>query len=141
MKTPRDILLDHHRRLEAKLDAIRQTAVATAGDRRTPAVPAPFGVFNWPMVWWRELILPNRRLWSGLATIWVLLLLINVSQRDPVSSVTGKPASAPALMMSWQVQQRWMNELLADRTPAPAMDRPWNVAPRPRTEHGQKLYI
>ncbi len=141
MKTPRDILLDHHRRLEPKLDAIRRTAVAAAGDRRTPAVPAPFGVFNWPMVWWRELILPNRRLWSGLATIWVLLLLINVSQRDPVSSVTGKPASAPALMMSWQVQQRWMNELLAERAQPPEMEPPRNVAPRPRTENGQRLCV
>ena len=60
-------------------------------------------------------------------------------QRDPVSSVTGQPVRSPAVMMSWQVQQRWMDELLADRSASPAADRPRNVPPRPRTEENEWL--
>jgi len=83
---------------------------------------------------WRELILPSRRIWAGLAAVWLLLLIINLSQRDPVSGVTGQPVHAPAVTMSWQLQQRWMDELLADRSPSPEADRPRTAPSRPRTE-------
>jgi len=90
------------------------------------------------MIWyalWRELIFPCRQVWAGLAVVWLLLVVVNVSQRDAVSSVTGKPVHSPMVMMSWQVQQRWMNDLLADRTPAPETDRPRNIAPKPHTQN------
>jgi hypothetical protein len=145
MKTPREILLTRLRAAEPKLDAIRQAAVAAVCDRRTSS--ASVATQSWAanfVVWflrclatlWRELVLPSRRLWTGLAAVWVLLVVINVSQRDPVSSVTGQPVHAPPVMMSWQVQQRWMNEILADRLPAPEAERPRNAAPRPRTQTG-----
>jgi hypothetical protein len=140
MKTAREILLDRHRHMERRLEAVRAEALANVSGQCRPAAAAPFAVLNWPAIWWRELILPSRRLWSGLAAMWVLLLIINVAQRDPVSSVTGKPASVPAVMMSWQAQQRWMNELLAERVPIPEADRPRNDAPRPRTQNDANLY-
>jgi hypothetical protein len=140
MKTPREILLGRHPDIERRLDAVRRDAVAAAGGQRRTTAASPLAVLNWPAIWWRELILPSRRLWSGLAAVWGLLLVINVAQRDPVSSMTGKPASAPTVMMSWQAQQRWMNELLAERVPGPEADRLRNDAPRPRTKHDAKWY-
>ena len=71
---------------------------------------------------------------GGLAAVWVLIFIVNFSQCDNVSSVTGKTVRSGEMIMSWQAQQRWMNELFADRSPAPDADRPRNFAPKPRTE-------
>jgi hypothetical protein len=81
-----------------------------------------------------ELIWPCRRIWTGLAAVWVLLFIVDFSQRDNVSGVTGKPARSGEVIMSLQAQQRWMNELLADRSAPPETDRSRNFAPKPRSE-------
>lgn len=139
MKTPREILLARHRAAEARLDAIRRTVVA--GELNRPDAKAPSGfVFVASLcvrcsnTVWRELILPSRRIWVGLAAVWLLLVIVNVAGRNPVSSVTGQPVRSPSVMMSWQAQQRWMNELLADRAASPAADRLKSSAPKPRSE-------
>jgi hypothetical protein len=145
MKTPREILLNRHCAAEPRLDAIRRAAVAAAGESRS-AVPArdrrastawAAGVSlfrRYATAPWRELILPSRRLWTGLAAVWAVLILINTFQRDTSGSSSAHGVSSPTVMASWQVQQRWMNELLADRSAPPDADRPRNVTPRPRTE-------
>ena len=143
MKTPREILLDRHRAAEPKLDAIR--AAVVAGLRRQNPEPQnrPAGLVSWllrgstPV--WRELILPSRRIWTGLAAVWLVLFAVNLSQRDPASGVTGRAVRSPAVMMSWQVQQRWMDELLADRSTPPEAGRPRTAPPRPRTEENEFL--
>ena len=139
MKTPRDILLARHQAALPKLDVIRRSVVVELNNQETkeqsfPAslVASLLGCSN---KIWLELVWPCRRLWSGLATVWIALFLVNVAQRDNLSSVTGKPVLTQSVMMSWQVQQRWMNELLADRSGPVSADRSRNVAPKPRTEN------
>lgn len=137
MKTPREILMSHHRTAETKLDSVRNLVIAKElGDQEAgmPSWNAPALLLWIPNKFWRELVLPSRRIWTGLAAVWLLLAIINISQRDSLSSVTGKPVHSPAVMMSWQDQQRLMNELIADRVTSPEADRPRNVTPRPRTE-------
>ena len=146
MKTPRDILFASHQAAQPKLDAIRQTTVAAVYDRHSLTEPATVwrsqtaatNIFQ--TVWW-ELILPSRRIWSGLATIWIVLFLLNVSQRDNLSSVTGKPVRSGGAMMNLQAQQRWMNELLADRSVPMEADRPRNFSPKPRTETAETVAV
>ena len=153
MKTPREILLARHSAAEPKLDAIRRAAVAVVCDRRilanqsserrsqtaatTPGWTTRFAslCLRGLTTPWNELILPSRRLWTGLATVWILVFIINFSQRDPMSSVTGQPVHSSAVTMSWQVQQRWMNELFADRSTPPDADHPRITAPKPRSEN------
>jgi hypothetical protein len=143
MKTPRELLLARHRAAEPHLDTIRQVVVDGLRNQDTKTQNRADGLVSWllrcstPL--WRELILPSRRIWSGLAAIWLLLLVVNVSQRDPVSGITGQPVRAPAVMMSWQVQQRWMDELLADRSTPPEADHPRTAPPRPRTEENEMM--
>jgi len=87
---------------------------------------------------WQQLIQPCRRVWIGLTTVWILLAIVNFSQRDNASSVAGKNFRPGEAMMSLQVQQRWMNELLADRSAtAPETDRPRNVVPKPHSQNGE----
>jgi hypothetical protein len=142
MKTPREILFERHRAAETRLDAIRHAVIAD--EFNPPATQAQgrngiavlLACLTAP---WRELILPSRRVWMGLAAVWALMFIINLSQRDTVSSVTGQPVRSAPMMMSWQLQQRLMNEVLADRVAPPEADRPRNSATGPRSENNQRL--
>jgi hypothetical protein len=138
MKTPREILLARHRVAEPKLDAIRRAVVHDLNHKDAKAQSWANGFVSFFLHFlntpWRELVLSSRRVWIGLAAVWGLILIVNVSQRDTVSGVTGKPVNSPAMVMSWQEQQRLMNEVLADRTVPPEADRPKKTAPKPRTE-------
>ncbi len=138
MKTPRDILFARHQAAAPKLDALRREVLMKLNHQDTKAPSGAANLVSWCLggakQLWRELVWPCRRIWTGLATAWVLIFVINVSQRDNVSSVTGKIVRPGGVVMSLQAQQRWMNELLADRSISPEADRPRNYAPKPRTE-------
>jgi hypothetical protein len=141
MKMPREILLARHQAAVPKLDAIRSDVVRELDNNGTkeqswPAslVASLLGCSN---KLWLELILPCRRIWTGLAAVWILIFIINISQHDNVSSVTGKPVPSAEVMMSVQTQQRWINELLADRAALPEADRLRNFTPKPRTEKSE----
>jgi len=146
MKTPRDILFARHQAAQPKLDAIRQSTVAAVCDHQAVEDAAPgrrsqtAATTIFQTVWW-ELILPCRRIWTGLATVWILLFILNVSQRDNLSSVTGKPVRSGGAVMTLQAQQRWMNELLADRSVPVEADRPRNFSPKPRTETAETAAV
>lgn len=137
MKTPRDILLARHQATAPKLDAVRQSAVAAVCARRAlPEQRSQVATTTIFKTLWQELFLPSRRIWSGLAAIWLLILAINLAQHD--SSPAGKMTAAPA-MMSFREQQRWMNELFADRAPTVEAEPPKTFSPKPRTENYQPL--
>jgi hypothetical protein len=142
MKTPREILLERHRAADAKLDAIRRAVMARelnnqATKEQSSGLVALLRCCS--NAFWRELISPNRRIWSGLAAVWILIFIVNFSERDPRSSVGENPVHAPAVMMSWQTQ-RMMAELLADRATAPDADRPKSNPSKPRTEISGTLF-
>jgi hypothetical protein len=138
MKTPRDILFARHQAAAPKLDAIRRKTLAGLNHQDTKAQSWAANFVSWCLggsnKLWLELVWPCRRIWTGLAAVWILLFIVNFSQRDTVSSVTGKSARSGEVIMSLQAQQRWMNELLADRSVSPEADRPRNFTPKPRTE-------
>jgi hypothetical protein len=145
MKTPREILLARHGTASDKLDAIRREVVAgelklnnkgrTSASQKEQSRNFVAWLLRCLTAPWRELVLPSRRIWTGLAAVWVLLAAINLAQRDTVSSVTGQPVRSAPVVMSFQAQQRLMNEVLADRVAAPDADRPKNSS-GPRSEVG-----
>lgn len=135
MKTPREILLDRHRAAETRLDAIRRTVVSDLNNQATKeqSLDRSFVVafLRCSKTFWRELILPSRRIWAGLAAVWMAIFAINAAQRDasPVVNVSAAP-----VMMSIGEQQRMLNELFADRSLPSDVDRPKLFSPKPRTE-------
>ena len=135
MKTPRDILLAQHRAAGPKLDAIRRALVAELNHEDKKAQSWLAGLVSSCLrgsnVFWRELILPSRRIWAGLAAVWFLIVAVNVSQRE---HLPGGNISAGPVMMSFSEQQRLLNELFADRAPVAEADRPQKFSPKPRTE-------
>ena len=138
MKTPHDILFARHQAAAPKLDAIRREVVRELNNQGTKEQSLPAFFVAWFLgcsnKLWQELVLPSRRIWTGLAAVWVLLFIVNFSQRDNVSSITGKTVRSGEVSMSVQAQQRWVNELLADRSSPPEADRPKIFSPKPRTE-------
>lgn len=138
MKTPREILLNRHRAVEPRLNAVRHEVI-TQFNRTDKAVRRPDSVFvslgcGVLNKLWQELILPSRRIWAGLAAVWIALVAINLAQRESIPP--GRVVSAP-VQMSAREQLRLMNELFADRLPAADADRPRSFTPKPRTEISQ----
>ena len=139
MKTPRDILLAQHRAANPKLDAIRRAVVTEKLNHQ--ATKEPSWALNFVTFFlrgsktlWSELILPSRRTWSGLAAVWLLIVAVNVLQREPATAGKFSSASSAPTMMSFREQQRWMNELFAERSAPLDAEPPKTFSPKPRTE-------
>ena len=132
MKTPREILFQRHEAAGPKLDALRHEVVARhcASAERDPA-GHPVDILT---RLWLELFCPCRHFWSGLAAVWVVLLLVNLSQQDRTSTQLAQSAAPAAVMMTFYNQEKLLNELLADRTQPLEATRPPKFEPKPRSE-------
>jgi hypothetical protein len=141
MKTPRDLLLARHQTAVPQLDAIRREVVAGLNQPDTKEQSPPNILVGWFLgasnTFWQEVVWPCRRIWTGLATVWILIFIINFTQHDSPGNATGKSAQSGDVLMSLQVQQRWVAELLADRLAPPEADRPRNSTPKPRTQRSE----
>ena len=140
MKTPREILLQHHRHTQRKLDALRQDVID-----RTLAVPerntrerAGRRSVSPKQMWlavWQELVRPSRYLWSGIAAVWIILLAVNRTMTE--SARTSERVSArdrAMVLQSFAEERKLLAELLqpeskpapvrTDSTPSPKSERP-----------------
>jgi hypothetical protein len=141
MKTPREILFERHQNAAPKLDAMRHIVIEELNNKATKE--RSFQEFFVSLFLgcskniWCELIFPCRRIWTGLAAIWLLILAVNFSLRDPSQTAMTK-ALAPE-MMSFNEQQKLLNELLADRSLPMDIERPKVFLPKPRTETAEFL--
>jgi hypothetical protein len=136
MKTPRDILFTRHQAIAPKLDVIRREAVA--GLKR-PDAKAQSGTANFAS-WclggsnkiWEELIWPCRRIWTGLAVVWILIFIVNFSQRDSSEFMAQKTPS-PEIILTFRQQERLLAELMGSDE-LRAAEPPKIFSPKPRTE-------
>jgi len=137
MKTPREILFARHQAAGLKLDAIRREVVRELNSQATKEQSFPASLVASFLCCsnklWQELVWPCRRIWTGLAAVWVLLFIVNFSQRDNTPAVSTKSATA-GMMMSYHDQQKLLNELFADRSQPADVEPPKTFSPKPRTE-------
>ncbi len=138
MKTPRDILFARHQAAMPKLDAIRCEVVKELNNQATKQPRKQANFVSWLLCCsdklWLELIWPRRRIWTGLAAVWILIFIVNVSQYDGSQAVIAKSAPSAGVMMTFRDQQRLLDELLADRSLPVDAERPRIYSPKPRTE-------
>jgi len=127
MKTPREILLARHQAAAPKLDAIRHAVVEST---RRPSH------LRWPILLWRELVWPCRRIWTGLAAVWILILAANVSLHEH-SPAIARSGPSSEMMTTLKDQQTVLAELLGDHAVPPDADRPKIFSPKPRTENAE----
>ena len=125
MKTPREILLERHQAIEPRLDALRREVLVNQWEPVTTHLLTRF---------WQELFWSCRRTWISLAVVWVALLLINLSQREPASSRGRQSPPSPMTMMAFRDQEALLQELLADRTPPVEAVPTRPFEPKPRSE-------
>jgi hypothetical protein len=128
MKTPRELLLNRHAAANRKLDAIRaQVLAAESGD---PIGNRQSAIGNF----WRSLLWPHPKAWAGLAAVWVVIIGVNLSLREPAPVVAQRTAPpAPQIMAALQEQKRMLAELTDSTPPAEAVP-PKDFKPRPRSQ-------
>ena len=122
MKTPRDILFARHQNVVPKLDAIRNNVLSAefrkAGQASSLSPSknikkSETGSMPVPLLIWHELIWPSRRIWAGLAAVWILIFCMDFSMRDTAPVVAEKAAPpSPEVIVELKQQQRMLAELI-----------------------------
>lgn len=128
MKTPREILLNQHRIAETQLNQIRREVVANlhhekAAHRETSLL------FGAALKLWRELVMPARMAWAGIAALWVVIGVLNYSESDQ-TTVVAKVSTAQELRAASEQRRELMLELALLPTSEPAMPPKQNPQPR-----------
>jgi hypothetical protein len=127
MKSPREILFEHHKNAGAKLDRIRAEVLAHVPVQQAGAQRVrPITLIR---LIWLELILPARAIWTGFAVAWLFIIAVDRAQADrfPNRGPAAK-ASAAAIAQDWE-NQRILTELIGRPE-----DKPKTAQPQPRSE-------
>ena len=134
-RTPREILLERHQAAEVRLDAVRERVldqVVNSGNASPSSISFIFA--RLPIQIWKELFWSCRRVWTGLAAAWLVMIAVNLLNLDepPVRQKMSR-AAAPDIWAILAERERLMNETSEPALPAPAAQSP--AVPRPRTEY------
>jgi hypothetical protein len=107
-----------------------------------PVVSPPHQLVPAVYEWWHEVVWSSRRVWTGLAAVWLLVLVGHLPLREQRSAVIARtePPSRE-MIMAYRDQQAFLSELLADHSTPPDADRPKSFAPKPRTEKAHHSYV
>jgi hypothetical protein len=91
--------------------------------------------------WCKEVIWPCRRIWTGLAAVWLILLGINLSEQHPAQTDAAKH-SQPSLEMvrAYLTHEGFLAKPSGDRQNGTA-ERPALPVPSPRSEQGQRSSV
>ena len=121
MKTPRELILEHHQPAETKLKAIRAedlAACARSAAQRSRARPSAFDFWTAVVRFWRETLWPWRRAWIGIAAIWVFILAFNLGTRETPRTASAKPPRPDAAELAvLQEQKQLLAQLLGKEAP------------------------
>ena len=84
---------------------------------------------------------PHPQAWAGLAAVWILILAVNFSMRDP-SPVRAEKSSPPSpeAIVELRQQQRLLAELIGPRDERDA-DRSKPLVPQPRSERAEMVAV
>lgn len=87
--------------------------------------------------WYHDVIWPYRRIWVGLATVWVLIFAGHLSLGEHSQIVLAKFSrpSQQQMIMALKERQTILAELLADHSVPRDADRQKFFLPKPRTEY------
>jgi hypothetical protein len=129
VKTPRDILLQHHRNAQPKLDAIRKTVIA----KETQPAETHTSL--------REILRSLRWHLAGLSAAWLLVLILHAdSDRTPMlATATPKPPAPQVMLASLREHRRLLSEM-ADAHTSDNEPRELFV-PKPRSERRVEISI
>lgn len=130
MKTPRELLLEKHAQAVPHLDTIRQQAVSEAMRLTNPARDDTDNALS---LIWQEVFVSCRRAWFGLAGVWGLILLLQLTGPADVlrqATVASSPTDSRQFVQLVEERQRWQEELLGNTTPQANSTHPAVIRPR-----------
>jgi len=138
MKTPREILFARHQSAAPRLNAIRREVVSGLNHQVTKSQSWTENLVSWCLggssKLWLELVWPCRRIWAGLAVVWILIFAVNFSQHDKSELMARKsPPSSPEMILAFRQQEILLAELIGQNEPQVA-GRPKTFSPRPSSE-------
>jgi hypothetical protein len=95
--------------------------------------PAWIDFAYWLIEWCKDMVWPCRRIWAGLATVWLVLLGVNLTQHDPGRTEARKTQPSPEMVRAYLAQEGFLVEL---RRPARKAEvkRPKPAVTEPRSE-------
>ncbi len=160
MKTPRELILEKHQAADAKLRAIRaeELAAFVKAPARGHSCPQQRGTEGelpqFSTLWrvrellrtgmsarrfWEEAVWPLRRVWLGMASLWLVILAFNLAAREPHRiAIASMPPPPPEVMTALREQKQLMVQMLETSNP-PTLLRP--KTPGPRSERRQTLVL
>jgi hypothetical protein len=140
MKTPRQILFQKHQSAESKLAKIRSDVIEehfsyAVESSEIPRDSSRSLLLRLLKKLWRELCLPSRRIWTGLAAAWILILILNFSSEEKSRpELAEKPLqiTPTEVRMALTEQQKLLAELVNGQPEEPVERQ--RFIPRPRSE-------
>ena len=127
----REEILSAAREASLPLHAPRATQHATRSVSLLSTLHHQLSAFLWP----------HPTAWAGLATVWLVILGINLTTRDASTRVAKHAAPvSPQVIMAFQEQERLLAELIGT-SEVPVAERPKPAPPRPRSERRRELLV
>lgn len=127
MKTPRDVLLQHHRSATSRLDAIRQKVINTKikTPDREPQRQASAGFL-------REFLLPLRWHLAGMSTMWVIAAILSMDSGASTPQ-SAQNSARPVEVLAALVENRRQLAEMIDPLSEDAASTPQPFVPRRRS--------
>jgi hypothetical protein len=91
------------------------------------------GFVYWFFDWCKDMVWPCRRIWAGLATVWLVLLGVNLTQQDPGRTEAMKSRPSPEMVRAYLAQERFLDEF-SRPAPKPEVKPPKPPETEPRSE-------
>ena len=90
----------------------------------------------------RELLWPCPQAWAGLATVWLVILVLNLATGERATTVATKqsPPPSPEMLMALREQQRLLAELIGSKE-TPVADKSKSALPQPRSERRNEFMM
>ena len=133
MKTPRELLLKHHREAEPRLDAIRRDALAILATAQAESTPMQFVDFFRSLRWHL----------AGLAAVWLFIAILHLDTgHAPLMAASTPRSKIPPpqiIMAALRENRRQLFEMIEPHS-ADAESRGFFV-PKPRSEAPAETFI
>jgi hypothetical protein len=119
---------------------ILAVAESAAAVRHPPSVTRPswLSTLNSQL---STILWPHPQAWAGLAAVWILILAVDFSMRDP-SPIRAEMSLPPSseVIVELRQQQRLLAELIGPRDTSDA-DRSKSFVPPPRSERAEMVAV
>ena len=125
MRTVREVLLGRHRRVEPRLDAIRQEAIGMLKQRTTQGHIRDWdrGSFAWT---WLSALRSLRWHLAGLGAAWLAIALLNIDHTSTAANLIAEheTPSPRQLMAALRENRRQLLEMMGTPVGEPALAPP-----------------